>query len=734
MGWFDKQVREIKKNDQQVFEDSVFRMASVVLGRHNSGAMDDELMVTKAAIDDVLKYYHFKPMDIPGNVKDPEEQLEWSLRPYGIMHRKVELKDSWYKDGFGPMMGFLEESGRPVALLPKNFEGYYYFDPDTGVKVGVNAAAAKRFLPEAICFYRPLPAKELGIADLFLYMKNCVNVSDILFFIMLTFAVTLVGMIMPRATKIMTGIVAESKNVQFLFGTAVFMICAAVSSMLIEAAKNLAMGRIETKVSLSVQAAVTSRVMNLPASFYRNYSSGELSSRAETAQQLCSVLLQNVFSAGITSLVSLLYVTQIFAFAPALALPAIAIILITVVINIVAALMQIKYSKASMQAGAKNRGMSFALISGVQKIKLAGAEKRAFARWANSYSEEARYLYDVPIFLKANSVFTMAVSLFGMIVIYYTAAMEGISPSSYFAFNSAYGAVMGAFGTLTGVALSIAGIKPLVDMAEPILKTLPETSKDKMLVSSLNGSIELSNVCFRYKESMPYVVDGMNLKIKAGEYIAIVGSTGCGKSTLVRLLLGFETPEKGAIYYDNKDISKLDLHSLRRRIGAVTQDGSLFQGDIYSNIVISAPQLTLDEAWEAAEMSGIADDIRHMPMGMHTLISEGQGGISGGQKQRLMIARAVAPKPKILIFDEATSALDNVTQKKVSDALDGLKCTRIVIAHRLSTIKHCDRILVIDKGKSVEDGNYDELIAKKGFFAELVERQRLDTGQGEAAG
>ena len=225
---------------------------------------------------------------------------------------------------------------------------------------------------------------------------------------------------------------------------------------------------------------------------------------------------------------------------------------------------------------------------------------------------------------------------------------------------------------------------------------------------------------------MPYVIDGMSLKIRAGEYVAIVGTTGCGKSTLMRLLLGFEKPERGAIYYDGRDMAGLDLGSLRRRIGAVTQNGSLFQGDIYSNIVISAPQLSLEEAWAAAELAGIADDIRAMPMGMQTLISEGQGGISGGQKQRLMIARAVAPKPKILIFDEATSALDNRTQKQVSEALDSLKCTRIVIAHRLSTIRNCDRILVLDGGRILEDGTYDQLIEKNGFFAELVERQRLD--------
>ncbi len=209
-------------------------------------------------------------------------------------------------------------------------------------------------------------------------------------------------------------------------------------------------------------------------------------------------------------------------------------------------------------------------------------------------------------------------------------------------------------------------------------------------------------------------------------YVGIAGRTGCGKSTLVRLLLGFEKPEKGTVCYGRHDLSSIDPRSLRKQIGVVIQNGQLIQGDIYSNITVSAPDLTMEEVWEAAEVAGIAQDIREMPMGMHTVISEGQGGISGGQKQWLLIARAIASRPSILIFDEATSALDNKTQKQVSDALDRLHCTRIVIAHRLSTIRSCDRILVMDQGKVIEEGTYDELIEKKGFFAELVDRQRMD--------
>ena len=286
---------------------------------------------------------------------------------------------------------------------------------------------------------------------------------------------------------------------------------------------------------------------------------------------------------------------------------------------------------------------------------------------------------------------------------------------------------MGAFSALSGILVSVASIKPVLEMAEPILNAEPEVAEEKEAVTSVTGNIEMNHISFRYDENAPYVLDDLSLKIKAGEYVAIVGRTGCGKSTLIRLILGFEKPEKGTVFYDQHDLSTIDPRSLRKHIGVVMQSGQLFQGDIFSNITISAPWLTLNEAWEAAEMAGLAQDIRDMPMGMHTMISEGQGGISGGQKQRLMIARAIAPKPRILIFDEATSALDNMTQKQVSDALDGLKCTRIVIAHRLSTIRNCDRILVMDKGAIIEQGKYEELIAKNGVFADLVARQRLDT-------
>lgn len=727
MGWFENQIEERRSHDQQLLEESFAKVAGVVLGYRTAEKIIDERIVTKGAIDEILKYYHHKPIDVPDTVKTADEQLDYCLRPYGLMRRAVELTEGWYKDAYGPMLAFTKEEGMPVALLPGTASGYVYTDPGTGKRMKLNASTADLFETDAICFYRPLPQKSLGIPDLLIYMKRCISLRDTVWILGSYFAVVLIGLLMPRITKALTGPVLASGQGSALIGVAVCIICVSLSAQLISSVSAIAQSRLTTKTSLGVQASMIMRLLTLPASFFRQYSPGELKSRSMAVNQLCSMLLSIVMSTSLTSLMSLLYVTQIFRFAPALVIPSLIIVAVTVGFSAITTLMQIGINRRAMEISARESGLSYSLISGIQKIKLAGAEKRVFAKWLNLYAEGAELQYNPPMFIKINGVISTAISLISTIVLYYLAVTSGIDQSSYFAFTAAYGMLMGAFMSVSNIALSAATIKPTLEMAEPFLKAEPEVAEGKEVITNISGGLELNHVSFRYSEDSPYIIDDLSLKVSPGEYVAIVGKTGCGKSTLVRLMLGFEKPERGAIYYDGKDINSLDLPSLRRKIGTVMQDAGLLQGDIYSNIVITAPQLTMDEAWEAAEKAGIAEDILRMPMGMSTMIAEGQGGISGGQRQRIMIARAIAPKPKLLIFDEATSALDNKTQRQVSEALDAMGCTRIVIAHRLSTIKHCDRILMLDKGHIVEDGTYDELIEKGGMFAELVERQRIDT-------
>ena len=726
MGWFDEQIKQRRKNDDEIFSEAFVDIADAVLGTRRSHATDGNDERELGAILEILKFYKVKPRQIPESAKTLNDRLEYLLRPSGIMRRNITLEKGWYKDAIGAVLGTRKDDGSTVAFLPKGISGYVFQNPETGKWERLNAQNESLFEEEAICFYKPFPLGKLTLRSLLLYIIETLSIWDFLLVILSTFAATAVGLLSPKLNNLLMGTVIESRDYQLLLGITVFMISVSISTMLIRGITSLLMTRINTKITISVQAATMMRVLSLPADFFKKYSAGDLASRAQYIQSICSMLLSSALNTGLTSVFSLMYITQIFKYAPTLVLPALAVIFATIALSLATTFYQMRFTKKEMELSAEESGMSYAMITGVQKIRLSGAEKRMFARWSKLYAEELRVSYNPPLFLRANGAFGAIISLGGMILMYYLAAKSGVSVADYYAFNTAYGMVSGAFMSITSIATTVAQLKPTVEMAKPILETIPEIAEGKPVIERLTGAIEISNVSFRYHEGMPYVIDNLSLKIRPGQYIAIVGSTGCGKSTLLRLLLGFEKPEKGAVYYDGRDIAGIDLKSLRRKIGVVMQHGKLFQGDIYSNIIISAPHLSMDEAWRAAEMAGIADDIRKMPMQMHTMISEGSGGISGGQRQRIMIARAIAPNPRIIMLDEATSALDNITQQIVSESLDSLKCTRIVIAHRLSTIRECDRIIYLEHGKIVEDGTYEELIALNGRFADLVERQRLD--------
>ena len=727
MSWFEEQLRFRKQSDNNDFADAIESIAGAVMGTRLRDSLSQN-EIANSAIDSILKFYHCKSRDeeLPAKIKTLDEQIEYRMRPFGIKSRNVILEKGWYKHAVGAMLGTLKEDGSAVALLPGKLSGYRLVDIQTGKQVKLNRKTEQLLDKEAMCFYEPLPQKALAMGDLLKFMIQQLSISDMVLCVGLIGASALLGLLSPMFSKWLFGEVLESGSLQVLISLAVFMIAFTIAQMCFNAFQGLIDARISIKQNIAVRAAVMNRIMSLPATFFRKYSAGELSQRSMYIQSLCSSVFNVIGVTAFKSLFSLIYIGQIFAFAPALVVPALLITIATVILSLVTTFAQMKITRSKMQIAAATSGLTYSTITGIQKIKLAGAEKRMFSRWARQYAKQAQLEYNPPAFLKLSGTINLAITLLGTLILYAVAIKNQVNIADYYAFNTAYAMVTAAFTSVTNIAVTAADIKPTLEMAKPIMEAEPEIHENKENIVELRGGIELSNVSFRYEESMPNVVDDLSLRIRSGEYLAIVGSTGCGKSTLLRLLLGFETPQKGSIFYDRKDIAKIDLESLRRKIGVVMQDGKLFLGDIYSNIVITAPELTIDAAWEAAEIASIADDIRAMPMGMNTIISEGQGGISGGQRQRLMIARAVAPKPRILMFDEATSALDNITQKKVSEAIDGLKCTRIVIAHRLSTIQNADRIIYLDKGKIVEEGTYEELIAKDGYFARLVERQRLD--------
>jgi NHLM bacteriocin system ABC transporter ATP-binding protein len=610
-------------------------------------------------------------------------------------------------------------------LIPGRLWAYHYRDPESNKVIKVDRNKAKIFEEEAFCFYRPLPQRALTSKDLLRYMVTSLSLSDYVTFALAALFVTLIGMITPVVNNLIFSRVITSGDTRFLLSSILLLLSAYIALFLITIFKQLLLARINTKLKVALQAAFMGRLLALPTGFFKLYSAGQIAEQTNMVGSFCEMVINAVLSIGLMAVFSLLYVFQIIAYAPALALPAMLTILVILIFSVYTIMAQSRLTSAKLGFTAKANGLIFQLFKGIQKIRLVGAENRAFSQWAYQYSDIAKLDFDPPFIIKGSAAITNLIRLMGTVAIYLLAARSQISIADFMSFNVAYGMVSGSVLSLSTAAAALATIGPIIHMLQPILKAAPEVTEAAVRVNRLSGSFELNNVSFRYSESMPMVVDNLSLKVQKGQYIAIVGKTGCGKSTLIRLLLGFEKPQLGAVYYDGKDLGDLDAGTVRRNIGVVMQNGKLLNGSLYGNIVIAAPWLTMDDAWEAAEMAGLADDIRAMPMGMFTMVSEGGGGFSGGQKQRLMIARAIAAKPRILFLDEATSALDNITQKHVSDALAGLKSTRIVIAHRLSTIKECDRIIVLDGGGIAEDGTYDELVSRKGIFAELVARQQL---------
>ncbi|MDR1364168.1 MAG: ATP-binding cassette domain-containing protein [Oscillospiraceae bacterium] len=705
-----------KERDEEMYSDAFDDLLSIL------GISGPKMVYeAKGAIASILKFLGKKVPEIQEDITDINTQLEYLLRPSNTMKRRIELLGNWWKDGMGCLLAS-KKSGEIVAIFPKKFRGYEYKN-NNGKMIKIDKNNASEFNIDAFCFYKSFPLDSLKIKDLLIFMVNCISKIDIVFIIGIYTLMQLLGMITPYLTKIIYDILIPSGVYNLIVPIAGTLLGLTLGTSLIRITQNVIKTRIQGKLSLSVNSAIMMRLFSLPATFFKKYSSGELASRVGYVATLCQIISDTVLSTILTAFFSLAYIFQMGQQAPTMIMPGIFLLMISIVFSIFITFARQNLNEKRINLSPKLQSLVYSFFGGIQKIKITGAEKRVFAKWAKNYSEIESLNYSPPMFLKISGVINTAIAAFGSIMLYWIATKSKVSIANYMAFNISYAAVSGAVMSLSDAALQIAGLRPILKLIEPFMKAKPENSSEGQIVTSLSGDIEINNVTFRYNEESEYILKNLSLKIKKGDYIAIVGKTGCGKSTLLRLLLGFEKPEKGAIYYNSRDINSLDMGSLRQKIGVVMQNGSIFSGDIFSNIIVTSPWKTMEDAQKAAQMTGLAEDIKKMPMGMHTLIVEGTGGISVGQKQRLMIARSIISNPPILYLDEATSALDNVTQSHVAENLAKLKCTRVVIAHRLSTVKSCNQIIVLDKGSIVEKGNFEELMAKKGKFYDLAIRQ-----------
>ena len=647
-------------------------------------------------------------------------------------YRDVALRGRWWHKDHGPLLGTSLESGEPLALLPRSPRSYDVVTPETGARQRVGEAVADEISPEATSFYRSFPDGPLTGLGLLKFGLPGLR-RDVVTLLLMGAFIGLMG----TAGPVLTGTLFDSAIPQADRSLVVEIVVALLLVALVSAAfsvtRNIAALRIQGRMDYSIQAALWDRLLDLPLSFFRSYSAGDLEDRASGV----NAIRQLVAGAGVDAMLgfasSLFFLGVMFYYSVPLAWTAVGLTMVFVGVTFVANLLQLNYQRRHLDQFGKLTGLVLQLILGVSKIRVAGAENHAFRMWSGNFSETKKLSYAAGRIQNRAQIFNSGFQVLSTMAIFavLTATLMptadlpgmGMSTGAFIAFNAAFGSFLAACLALSEASLSMLQAVPIYERLKPIVVTAPETDDLKAFPGRLKGQIEFSRLHFRYLEDGPWTIRDVNLEIQPGEFVALVGPSGSGKSTLLRLALGFETPEIGSVYYDGMELSTLDLRELRSQLGVVLQTGQLLPVDIYGNIVGGDRSLTLDDAWEAAELAGLAEDIKQMPMGMHTYVRD-SGSLSGGQRQRLLIARAIVKRPRILLFDEATSALDNRTQAQISASLDRMRSTRIVVAHRLSTIRHADRICVVDGGEIVEQGNYEELTELGGLFAHLARRQQ----------
>jgi NHLM bacteriocin system ABC transporter ATP-binding protein len=651
-------------------------------------------------------------------------------RASGVRYRDVTLRAEWWKQDNGPLLAVHltgMHNGAPVAVaLIRRGRTYYIYDPTKGIRARLTKNVASSLAPKAVIFYRPFPARALDWKDLLLFGLHG-TWRDVATVLSVGAATSLLALVMPIAIGVLFDTIIPGAQRPQLYQMAALLFTANLVTFLISLTSNVAMQRMEGRMEAGIQSAVWDRLLSLPVSFFKNYSSGDLVGRSLAIGQIRQMLTSTALTSIMTGVFSISSFFLLFHYSTSLALVASGLVFVAAAVSAGCAYLQMKYQRAIFEVAGKISGLTLELMTGISKLRMSGTESQAFARWAAEFtrqktitSKSTRISIVMAMF---NGVFP-AVS--GVVIFYFGFGMleggAGLTPGGFVAFNAAFGQFLASALGLAMTAISVIGIIPAYERAAPIMKAIPESQSTRLDPGRLLGTIEGSHIQFRYKGDLPLVLHDVSFQIKPGQFVAFVGHSGSGKSTLFRILLGFEKPESGSIYFDGMDLADIDPQSLRRQMGVVLQNGRVFDGDIFTNIIGSSP-LTLDDAWGAARAAGFDRDIEAMPMGMNTVISEGGGGLSGGQRQRLLIARSIVHKPRILLFDEATSALDNQTQSIVSRSLEQLDATRIVIAHRLSTIINADQIYVFDHGRIAQSGTYKELIVQEGLFKDLAQRQ-----------
>jgi len=687
------------------------------------------LLVAAGAVGRVLGIEIRLPADSE-NFQRVQDPLEAIARASKFRIRRVLLTGDWWNREQGPLLSYTEDR-QPCALLQGSGKRYFLFDPVALTRTPIDESVADSLGVEAYMFYRPLPER-INKAYEILQFAIRGHFVDIIWVIGLGVVGSLLGMVVPQATSLLVNNAIPAGDRSILYQIGLALIVTAFARAVFEFAQGIMSLRIETVADGTLQPAVWDRLLQLHPSFFRQFATGDLLVRLLSVSQIRKQLSGATQQSLLNGVFALLNLGLMFIYSVKLAIVGIGVTAITTGITFITSMMLVRKARKQEKIDGQINSLNVELINGVAKLRVAAAEERALGAWAKIFAQRTRQMAGIQRLNDSISILTEALPLLSSVLMFWFAIVflqsaqadgrPGLTIGAFLAFSSAYGTFLGGVTSLGNTITDILEIVPLWERAEVIVRGEPEADSRQTDPGRLTGRLRLEHVTFRYRDDGPLILEDVSIHAEPGEFIALVGPSGSGKSTVFRMLLGFETPLSGTIYYDGQDLTGLDIQAVRRQLGVVLQNGRIGAGSIFDNITGGA-LVSLDEAWEAANMSGLTDDIKQMPMGMHTMVSEGGTNLSGGQRQRLLIARAIVLKPNIILLDEATSALDNRTQTIVTDSLHNLNATRVVIAHRLSTIRNADRIYVIQSGRVMQVGTFAELVQQEGLFATLASRQ-----------
>ena len=717
MGLYTESIKERDRIDRELERGADIRIQSRLRGSMEPGMNDS----TQFALNHILSAYGMSAREVHG-YEDISEMLDMMLDPLGIIYEEVDLTDPAWIHRNDRMLAFLED-GSVVALEP-TVHSYKCFYPETGKKKRVTRDM--KFRDTAYAIPRPIQIRSVTTWSMCQYLMSLVSPRDIIAIGTATILVTLLGLVTPRMNQyVLQDIVPlGTDGYGILMRSLALFLAAGVIRAGLYAIKNLSLGQMRVRIASDAQSAVMTRVLLLPQRFFLYESTGKLSRQITNARYLSDQIIGFVMGASLTTFFSLVYLQQLASFSVKLLVPAIVILIIQTAFSLLAGHFYAENESNRQAAEMDERAFTYTALKGIQRIKESGAERRIYAGWTKRYQDMLACDMDQPAIIKLESVIISFLSSLTTVLLVSLIVPNGIDRADYIAFTASFALLTSVVTDLTDAQRKIVMMKPMMMQLNHILSVAPEDSENKIVVSDLKGNIQLDKVSFSYEGSSAGCLNNISLHIHAGEKVAIVGESGCGKSTLLRMILGVLKPDSGSVTVDGMLLDTVNLRSMRRNIGSVTQASRIMPGTIYSNIAFGSRKVSLEDAKIAAEKAALSETIAHLPLGYETEISDSNsGGFSGGQRQRVLLARCFASRPGLMILDEATSALDNITQSKVLESVYAEKCTVIMVAHRLSTVKNCDKIIVLSNGSISEEGTFEELMEAHGEFYELMRRQ-----------